>query len=125
MIDWHGKAIGGAKYIDHMGVRGYITAVQLLMVLAVITAVLLAATAMWPRLSRKAIFGSAAAFSIVAVVAWFPAISNGIGLMRALVFPYEMRSEIYLMLCLAAGTLLLSLLPLHRETPLKKHQITD
>lgn len=109
MVNWHGKAIGGAQYIDHMGVRGYITALQLLMLLAVITAGLLFAAAINSRLPRKIVLWSAAAFLLVAVIAWFPALSNGRGLIRALVFPYEMRSELYLMLCLAVGTLLVAL----------------
>ena len=109
MIDWHGKAIGGAQHIDFRGVRGYITSLQLLAVLAVVTAALLVVAAITSKLPRKAVLYSAALFLIVAVVAWFPAIFFGVGLLHALVFPYEMSSEVRLMMCLAVATSLVAL----------------
>ena len=109
MIAWHGKMIGGAQYFDHMGVRTYISAIETLSMLSLTIAGLLLAAAVTTKLPTVVVFVCVLVFSAVALLAYSPAVL-GIGLLQARVFPYEMRSDIYLVLAVAAVKLL-ALLP--------------
>ncbi len=106
MIEWHGRAIGGAQYFAHLGVSTYIGALQLLMFLAILLSALLVAAAASARVPSSAIFGLAVIFLVVAVIAWFPVVVPGRGLMQSIVFPYEMKDKLLGMLALAVCTLI-------------------
>lgn len=108
LIDWHGKAIGGAQYIDHMGVRGYITALHLLIALALATTVLLLFAARTLRVPWRLIFGASAAFLAIALLAWPPLYWDRGTFLRTLVFPYEMLGAIKAMLSIPVSTLLIT-----------------